>query len=117
MQKNIKTEAASLAKSEERFHTTLENLLEGCQIIDFEYRYLFINNAAAKQGNKTSEELLGHKMMEMYQGIEITLMFSVLRQCMQERIPRQMENEFIFEDGTKGCYLLSLSLIHISEPT
>ena len=91
----------------ESFHTTLENLLEGCQIIDFEYRYLFINNAAAKQGNKTSEELLGHKMMEMYQCIEITLMFSVLRQCMQERIPRQMENEFIFEDGTKGCYLLS----------
>jgi hypothetical protein len=91
----------------ESFHTTLENLLEGCQIIDFEYRYLFINNAAAKQGNKTSEELLGHKMMEMYEGIEITLMFSVLRQCMQERIPRQMENEFIFEDGTKGCYLLS----------
>src|SRR5664280_721648 len=91
----------------ESFHTTLENLLEGCQIIDFEYRYLFINNAAAKQGHKTSEELLGHKMMEMYQGIEITLMFSVLRQCMQERIPRQMENEFIFEDGTKGCYLLS----------
>ena len=91
----------------ESFHTTLENLLEGCQIIDFEYRYLFINNAAAKQGNKTSEELLGHKMMEMYQGIEITPMFSVLRQCMQERIPRQMENEFIFEDGTKDCYLLS----------
>jgi hypothetical protein len=43
----------------------------------------------------------------MYEGIEITLMFSVLRQCMQERIPRQMENEFIFEDGTKGCYLQS----------
>jgi len=91
----------------ESFHTTLENLLEGCQIIDFEYHYLFINNAAAKQGKKTSEELLGHKMMEMYQGIEITPMFSILHQCMQERIPRQMENEFIFEDGTKGCYLLS----------
>jgi len=91
----------------ESFHTTLENLLEGCQIIDFEYRYLFINNAAAKQGKKTSEELLGHKMMEIYQGIEITPMFSILHQCMQERIPRQMENEFIFEDGTKGYYLLS----------
>src|ERR1035437_4855555 len=91
----------------ESFHTTLENLLEGCQIIDFEYCYLFINNAAAKQGKKTSKELLGHIMMEMYPGIETTPMFSVLRQCMQERIPRQMENEFIFEDGTKGCYYLS----------
>jgi PAS domain S-box-containing protein len=46
-------------------------------------------------------------MMEMYPGIETTPMFSVLRQCMQERIPRQMENEFIFEDGTKGCYFQS----------
>ena len=91
----------------ESFHTTLENLFEGCQIIDFEYRYLFINNAAVKQGKKTSEELLGHTMMEMYPGIETTPMFSVLRQCMQERIPRQMENEFIFEDGTKGCYFQS----------
>src|SRR5664279_3760221 len=91
----------------ESFHTTLENLLEGCQIIDFEYRYLFINNAAAKQGKKTSEELLGHKMMEMYQGIEITPMFSILRQCMQERIPRQMENKFNFDDGTNGWFHLS----------
>jgi PAS domain S-box-containing protein len=91
----------------ESIHTTLENLFEGCQIIDFEYRYLFINNTAVKQGRKTSEELLGHTMMEMYPGIETTPMFSVLRQCMQERIPRQMENEFIFEDGTKGCYFQS----------
>ena len=89
------------------FYTILENLLEGCQIIDFEYRYLFINDAAAKQGKKTSEELLGHTMMEMYPGVETTLMYSVLRQCMQERILRQMENEFIFEDGTKGWYHLS----------
>jgi len=89
------------------FHTILDNLLEGCQIIDFEYRYLFINNAAAKQDKKTAEELLGHTMMEMYPGIEATPMFSVLRQCMQERIPRNMENDFIFEDGTKVWYYLS----------
>jgi PAS domain S-box-containing protein len=89
------------------FHNILDNLLEGCQIIDFEYRYLYINNAAAKQGKKTAEELLGNIMMEMYPGIETTPMFSVLEQCMQKRIPRQMENEFIFEDGTKGWYNLS----------
>jgi PAS domain S-box-containing protein len=88
-------------------HTTLENLLEGFQIIDFDYRYLFINNAAAKQGRKTAKELLGHLMVEMYPGIETTQMFSVLKQSMQERIPRQMENEFIFEDDTKGWYHLS----------
>ena len=89
------------------FQTTLENLLEGCQIIDFEYHYLFLNNAAAKQGKKTVDELLGHKMTEMYPGIEITPMFSILRQTMQERIPRQMENEFIFKGVIKGWYHLN----------
>ena len=89
------------------FHITLDYLLEGCQIIDFEYRYLYIKDIAVKQGKKTAEELLGKTMMDMFPGIETTPMFSVLRQCMQERIPRQMENEFISEDGTKGCYLQS----------
>ena len=89
------------------FHITLDYLLEGCQIIDFEYRYLYIKDIAVKQGKKTAEELLGKTMMDMFPGIETTPMFSVLRQCMQERIPRQMGNEFIFEDGTKGCYLQS----------
>jgi PAS domain S-box-containing protein len=107
VKKSIKTEAASLAKSEERFRSTLENLLEGCQIIDFEYRYIFINKAAAEQGKKTAEELHGHTMMEMYPGIETTPMFSVLQQCMKDRVPRQMENEFNFDDGINGWFHLN----------
>jgi len=107
VKKSIKTEAASLAKSEERFRSTLENLLEGCQIIDFEYRYIFINKVASEQGKKTAEELHGHTMMEMYPGIETTPMFSVLQQCMKDRVPRQMGNEFSFDDGTNGWFHLS----------
>ncbi|HEY5470262.1 MAG TPA: PAS domain S-box protein [Bacteroidales bacterium] len=107
MKKSIKTEVASLAKSEERFRSTLENLLEGCQIIDFEYRYIFINKVASEQGKKTAEELHGHTMMEMYPGIETTPMFSVLQQCMKDRVPRQMGNEFNFDDGTNGWFHLS----------
>ena len=107
VKKSIKTEVASLAKSEERFRSTLENLLEGCQIIDFEYRYIFINKVASEQGKKTAEELHGHTMMEMYPGIETTPMFSVLQQCMKDRVPRQMGNEFNFDDGTNGWFHLS----------
>jgi GAF domain-containing protein len=38
----------ALRESEERFHSTLDNMLEGCQIIGFDWRYLYLNAAAAR---------------------------------------------------------------------
>ncbi len=88
----------------EVLHTTLDNVLEGFQIIDFDYRYLFVNNSAAKQSRKTVEAMLGHLMTEVFPGIETTQLFSVLKQSMRERNPLQMESEFVFQDNTKGWY-------------
>ena len=98
----------ALRNAEKRYRTTLDHMLEGCQIIDFDWRYLYINDVAAQQGRHTKEELLGHTMMEIYPGIEHTQMFVELRRCMEERIPHRMENEFTFPDGTKGWFHLSM---------
>ncbi|MBI4548785.1 MAG: PAS domain S-box protein [Ignavibacteriae bacterium] len=94
--------------AEMRYRTTLDHMLEGCQIIGFDWRYLYINDVAAKQGRRTKEELLGHTMMEMYPGIENTHMFAQFRRCMEERVPHRIENEFTFLDGTKGWFHLSM---------
>ena len=90
--------------SEQRFRKTLDNIIEGCQIIDFDWRYVYVNEAVARQGRYKADELLSHTMMEMYPGIEQTELFKVLRQCMVERIPQQMENEFTFPDGSMGWF-------------
>lgn len=84
----------------------LGNLLEGCQVIGFDWRYLYVNEAVARQGRRSRSELLGHTMMEVYPGIEHTAMFSVLRECMQARRSNTFENEFIFPDGTPGWFEL-----------
>lgn len=84
----------------------LDQLLEGCQIIDREWRYLYVNEAVAKQGRSTTAELLGRTMMDAYPGIEKTQMFSILRECMTERTPQSMENEFTFPDGSRGWFEL-----------
>jgi signal transduction histidine kinase len=47
-------------------------------------------------------------MMEKYPGIEHTPFFSVLRRCMDERVPEIVENEFTYPDGTKGWFELSI---------
>ena len=98
----------AMKEMENRLQTTLDSMLEGCQIIDRDWRYAYINESAAKQGRRTKKELLGHTMMEMYPGIENTELFGFLGECMTKRIPHRMENEFIFPDGSKGWFELRI---------
>jgi PAS domain S-box-containing protein len=98
----------NLRISEERFHSTLDNMMEGCQIIGFDWRYLYVNNAVASHGHQAKDALLGRTMMEVYPGIENTEMFASLRRCREERQPHQMENEFTYPDGTKEWFELSI---------
>jgi len=84
----------------------LDNLLEGCQVVGRDYRYLYVNDSIAKQGQRSREELLGRTMMACYPGIEATEMFGVLQRCMADRTHHRMENEFTFPDGSKGWFEL-----------
>lgn len=94
--------------SDHRLRSTLDNMIEGCQIIGFDWRYRYVNNALIKHGRQTKEELLGSTMMERYPGIENTKVFGALRRCMEERTVHFMENEFTFPDGSKGWFELSI---------
>lgn len=92
-------------KSEE---TTLDTLIEGFQLISFDWRYLYVNDAVVKHSKYTREELLGYTMMEKYPGIEKTPMFDLLKQCMKERRSDCFENEFTYPDNSKGWFELRI---------
>ncbi len=97
----------ALQKGEERYRETLDNMLEGCQIIGFDFTYIYVNSAAAKQGKYVKEELTGHKMTERFPGIEDTEMFKTLKYCMEKRAAKNFENRFTFPDGSMGSFFLS----------
>lgn len=103
----LRAEAARRA-SEERLQTTLDSMLEGGQIIGFDWRYLYVNDAAALHGHKPKAELLGRTMMDAYPGIERTALFATLRRCMAERSPERLENEYTYADGSTGWFVLSV---------
>jgi PAS domain S-box-containing protein len=105
-----RAESAAL-ESEARYHRVLDSMMEGCQIIDFDWRYVYINEVAAEQGKRRPDELLHHTMMEMYPGIENTELFTVMQQCMVERTARRLENRFIFPDESIGWYELSIQSV------
>jgi diguanylate cyclase (GGDEF)-like protein/PAS domain S-box-containing protein len=98
----------SLRASELRFRNTLESMMEGCQIIGYDWRYIYINPAAETQNRRPTEELLGKIYMDMWPGIESTAVYAGLRECMEERLPQHLVTEFIFPDGAMGWFELSI---------
>nr|WP_294858536.1 PAS domain-containing sensor histidine kinase [uncultured Fluviicola sp.] len=89
----------------------LDSLLEGFQVIGYDWKYLYVNTTVASQGQSTIDRLIGKTMMECYPGIENTFMFSQLEKCMNERVTLQFENEFTYNDGTQNWFELRIEPI------
>jgi PAS domain S-box-containing protein len=92
----------------ELYRATLDRMLEGCQIMGFDWRYIYLNEAAEKHNRRPNQELLGRKYMDMWPGIEATEVFAVIKRCMDERVAQRTETEFVFPDGTTGWFELSI---------
>ncbi len=84
----------------------LDAMREGLQIIDKDWRYTYVNAAAARHGRSEVASLLGRTMLDCYPGIEQTDMFRVLRHSMVERVPRALRNEFSYPDGKTATFEL-----------
>ena len=79
--------------------SAVESLRVGFQVIGLDWRYIYVNPAAAAHGRRTVSELSGRTMMECYPDIEATPMFAVLKRCMDERSADIFDNLFAFPDG------------------
>ena len=85
----------------------LDLMLEGCQIIDFDWYYRYLNNSVVQHARLDRNKLIGHQMMEVYPGIETTPMFDMLRKCMDERVSQKFTNNFQYEDGNSAWFELN----------
>ncbi len=106
-----KTAEIALRESEARFHQTLDTMLEGCQIIGFDWRYLYLNDSIVRHARFPREELIGRTMMEAFPGIEETKLFGLLRLCLEQRSSQRTENLFVYPDGTSAWFDLSIQPI------
>lgn len=98
-----------LTESEKRFSDAIDNLIEGCQIISNDWRYVYMNDAAVAQAQMSREQMLNRTMMECFPGIEKTAMFTTLEKAMNEKVPLRITNEFSYNDGSKGWFDLFIS--------
>ena len=83
-------------------------MLNGCQLIDRGWHYLYLNDAAVRHNRRPREELLGRTMQECYPGLEATPIFATLKTCMESGTPARVETKFTFPDGTVAWFEVSV---------
>jgi PAS domain S-box-containing protein len=94
--------------NELRFRKTLESMVEGCQIINPDWRTVFINDAAARQYQVSREDLVGRTMMDCFPKIEKSSKFALMRRCMEKRTNQEILDHVRLADGSEKWYELSV---------
>ncbi len=98
-------------KAEQRFLNTLDNMQEGCQILDYNYNYIYLNHTAEVHNKKQNKELIGKRYQDMWPDIEKTQTFKLIKDCLENRNSHFIENKFIFSDNSIGWFELTIEPI------
>ena len=98
----------ALQQSARRYRDTLDNMIEGCQIIDADWRCRYVNGEAARQAGRPATDLVGRRLWKLHPGIETTELFAMSERCLRERRPQRGEVEAVFPGGLRGCFQVSV---------
>ncbi len=99
---------SQLAEAEQRYQYALDNMLEGCQIIGHDWRYLYLNESGAKFGHSTKDQIIGKKIFEVYPNITDQPIYEKLKNSLENKVIDHFETEFIYPDNSRGWFELSI---------
>ncbi len=88
------------------FRLVLDSMMEGCQIIGFDWRYLYVNPAAESQNHRPASELLGKRFTDVWPDIENTEIYKKIKSTLNKRTNDELVVSFEFPNGSKGDYEL-----------
>lgn len=95
---------SALQESDQRLRSIMDTMHVGCQIVDRDGRYVYLNAAAETHARRTAAELVGMRMADAYPGIESTEVYRRIETCMEAGADSRFENEFVYPDGSRGWY-------------
>ncbi len=90
-------EPSAAASAREAF----DHLVDGCQVIGFDWTYLYLNEAAVKQARQPSEQLVGRTVLACDPGLAATPMFASLQACMTQRTSQRLDHQVHFAAGAR----------------
>jgi PAS domain S-box-containing protein len=90
-------------------YRAFDGLLEGCQVVSTDLRYLYVNEAVCTQARRSREEMLGRAMTEVFPGIDQAPFYGrLVEECVGAQKAVRMLNPFPHADGTIGWFELSM---------
>ncbi len=92
----------------ENKYSFMENMRLGCQIIGFDFRYIFVNSVSAAQIEKTREELVGHVITDVFKGIEKDEPYLFMKDCLEKRNSHKTEIKWTRKDGSEQWFELNI---------
>jgi PAS domain S-box-containing protein len=98
----------ALVDGANHYRRTLDQMLEGCQILDAGWRYTYINAAGAVQCRRPVEDMIGRRLMDVFPEAYGSELFVAYGQTMQDRVARCLEAPFTFADGEVGWFQVTV---------
>jgi PAS domain S-box-containing protein len=100
--------AEALSQSLDRYRHTLDNMIEACQIVGFDWRCRYVNAAAAQQALRSARSLVGRTLMHAHPGIETTELFAMCQRCLSDGTPQFGELDTVYPGGMTGHFQVSV---------
>ncbi len=104
IRKQLKEHEEELSSSEERWRLLLESVSDGVFVITSEWRYILVNEEAARIVRLPREALLGNKMTDLFPGVEKTVFYKTYKKVMKSKEAATAFDRFVFPDGKTGWY-------------
>ena len=100
---------AALRETEERYRNTLDNMVEGCAILNYDWTYLYVNEVNARQFRLRKEEMIGRNLFKLFPWMRETSFYPNIKRCLDERMALKFEEKYAFPDGSAAWYEVSVS--------
>lgn len=94
----------ALKESELRHRQLLESITDGVLVLNKEFVYVQVNHQLAQMAQMPREMLVGHKMTDLFPGVEETVIFKTLKSVLETGKPCVASDEFTFQDGRKQWF-------------
>jgi hypothetical protein len=105
----VSKKTEELISKELQWKNTLDTMLEGAQIISFDWKFLYVNNTAITHNRYSKDELIGYTIKKKFPGRENFAFFRKLNVSMEKRIPQQFETTVTFPDYSARWFEISVS--------
>lgn len=105
------TDKEQLVSEDKNFRLVLDSMMEGCQIIGFDWRYLYVNPAAEKQNRRPASDLLGKRFMDIWPDVENNEIYQKIKNTLEYRTNDQIILSLELPDGSAGHFELHFQTV------